>query len=476
MLFNSLRFILFFLIVVFMYYVLPKKMQKLWLLLCSYFFYCLWNPAYVILLLISTAVTYCAGALIEKINKPSEKKLVVAFAAIINFGMLGYFKYCQFFVDTVRMLFSRIGIDTSMPEFSIILPVGISFYIFQSFTYIIDIYRGDVESEKSIISYALFVSFFPNILSGPIEKSKHFLPQLKEDKTFDYNRMKSGALLMLWGYFLKVVVCDRMSLLVDTVFDNYKNYGGIVVIVAALFFSFQIYFDFAGYSALASGAAEILGFNLIRNFNQPYFADSVADFWRRWHISLSTWFKEYLYFPLGGSRKGKLKKSVNVLIVFLVSGLWHGASWHFVVWGIINGALQVLGGFIKPFKRCRVARIILTFILMTIAWVFFRASGIMPAILMIKSMVTGFDINAFTSGALLELALDIKDYIVVILSLIIVAAVDIANEKGYFVRKELMKKNICIQWLIYLIAIFAVLIFGVYGPEFITANFLYFKF
>lgn len=479
MLFNSIKFIVLFPIILIMYFLLPGKIKKVWLLICSYLFYALWNPAYVILLMLVTAVTYFAGLFIGNRKEESyvnQKKLAVAVSFVINIGLLGYFKYWNFLVDNVAAILTRIGVPFSQPGFSIVLPVGISFYVFQSLTYVVDVYRNDCEVEKNIINYALFVSFFPNILSGPIEKAKHFIPQLHEDHSFDYDRMKRGMLLMLWGYFLKVVVTDRMSILVDSVFDNYASYAGIVAIAAAVFFTLQIYCDFASYSCLASGIAEVLGFELIRNFDQPYFAVSVADFWRRWHISLSSWFKEYLYFPLGGSRKGKIRQYINVMIVFLVSGLWHGASWHFVAWGFLNGAFQVVGGIVKPFKKSKALQISGTFILMTIAWVFFRAQGIMPAVLMIKSMVTGFDTTALTNGSLLDLGIDIKDYIVIVISLIAILIVDIVNERGYRVRDILMKQKIYVQWPVYLAAIFIVLIFGVYGPDFITANFLYFQF
>lgn len=334
MLFNSYSFMLFFPIAVAVYYFIPKRTRYLWLLAASYFFYMSWNPQYVVLIFASTVLTYGAARIMAR--WPLYKKQVMVASLVVNFALLLFFKYFTFLLDNLNHLLALVHISMIQKTFDLLLPVGISFYTFQAVGYLIDVYRGEIKAETNFFYYALFVSFFPQLVAGPIERSKNLLPQMRDVAdidVWDYERITQGAVLMLWGYFMKMVIADRAAIFVDRVYDYYWMYGSIECILAAILFSFQIYCDFAGYSMIALGAAQVMGFQLMENFNAPYFSTSVQDFWRRWHISLSAWFRDYLYIPLGGSRLSRSRKYVNLVTTFLVSGLWHGASWNFVFWG-----------------------------------------------------------------------------------------------------------------------------------------------
>jgi D-alanyl-lipoteichoic acid acyltransferase DltB (MBOAT superfamily) len=313
-----------------------------------------WNAEYALLILTTTVITFGSGMVIEKAREAdnenrSKAKLAVAASFILNIGILFYFKYTNFALGLMGGLLNRVGVGISIPVFDIVLPVGISFYTFQALSYTMDVYRGDIYAEKNFFKYALFVSFFPQLVAGPIERSKNLLKQLQPHK-FNYEDFRDGFLLMLWGYFLKLVLADRIAIFVDTVYKDYYQFGGMYIVVATMLFAVQIYCDFAGYSVIAMGAAQILGIKLMENFDAPYLSTTVAEFWRRWHISLTSWFRDYLYIPLGGSRKGKLRKYINIMIVFLVSGLWHGASLSFVLWGGLNGLYQVIGSLLMPVR------------------------------------------------------------------------------------------------------------------------------
>lgn len=344
MLFNSYNFMLFFPIVLLVYFVIPKKLRYIWLLVVSYYFYMGWNAKYAALIAFSTIITWLSGVLqgqIQKFDtdddiKIKHKKIVVAFSFIINLGILIFFKYFDFIFNNINFALKHFGGAQLTNHFDIILPVGISFYTFQALGYTVDVYRRDIEPERNILRYALFVSFFPQLVAGPIERSKNLLTQVRNVehiKLWNYDRVTSGAVLMLWGFFQKMVIADRAAILVDTVYNSYWTYGTIELIIATVLFAIQIYCDFGSYSMIAIGVAKVMGFELMENFNAPYFSRSIKEFWRRWHISLSTWFRDYLYIPLGGSRCSKIKKYRNLMITFLVSGLWHGANWGFIAWG-----------------------------------------------------------------------------------------------------------------------------------------------
>lgn len=340
MLFNSAAFLLFFPIVCILYYAIPiQKCRNIFLLFASYYFYMNWKPVYALLLLTGTGVTYLSAIGISRYRKKRQRRFCLAAGIVINLAVLFLFKYYNFAAESVSVLFESTGLALTLPEFRLLLPVGISFYTFQALGYSIDVYRGTTSVEKNFFTYALFVSFFPQLVAGPIERSNSLLPQFKVKQKFDYDRTMAGIRMIIWGFFLKLALADRCGTYVDAVFNHILQHNGGSYLIASLLFPFQIYGDFAGYSLVAIGTARILGFNLMENFRRPYFSTSVTEFWRRWHISLSTWFKDYLYIPLGGNRVGKVRNYFNLLTTFVISGLWHGANWTFVVWGFLHGVI-----------------------------------------------------------------------------------------------------------------------------------------
>ena len=487
MLFNSIDFLIFFPIVTILYFAIPNKYRYIWLLIASYYFYMNWNAKYALLLLLSTGITYLTSLMIAKGNK---RKFWLIVCAVSNLGILGIFKYFDFALDNINKVLSLVHVQAIEPVFDIVLPVGISFYTFQALSYTIDVYRGEIEPEKNFAKYALFVSFFPQLVAGPIERSGHLLKQIQNGTKFDYQNAKNGLLLMMWGLFEKIVIADRAAVIVNEIYENYENYWGSLIVVATILFAIQIYCDFAGYSHIAVGAANVMGYDLMNNFEQPYFATSIKDFWRRWHISLSTWFRDYLYIPLGGNRCSKWKKYRNLLITFSVSGLWHGASWHFVIWGGLHGIYQVAGNMttairekikgilrIKTdcFSYCLFQRI-LTFSLVVIAWFFFRMNNLGDGIGMLKKIFTDFNFPVLLYGKLYQLGLDEKQFFWLILSILMLFVVDALHEKGISIRKRLEKQNLVFRWMCYLSVVFFLLISVIqdYGSS--AANFIYFQF
>jgi len=496
MLFNSLSFLIFFPCVLLVYFVIPRRIRYIWLLLASYFFYMCWEPSYAILMFASTFFTWAASLLIDRFSgSTAKKKAVVAVNLLINFGILFVFKYFGFFMGSIASVCARFGITFTEPKLSLLLPVGISFYIFQAVGYTIDVYRGQVEPERNLLKYALFVSFFPQLVAGPIERSDHFLPQLRridKMKLFKPKRIREGAFIMLYGYILKMIIADRAAAYVDVVFsaENYAEYPGFYALIAIVLFAVQIYTDFAGYTAIAIGSAKIMGFELIDNFNAPYLALSLKDFWGRWHMSLTNWFRDYLYIPLGGNRKGKLRKYFNIMVTFLLSGLWHGAAWHYVVWGGIHGVLRVLGeateklrvlallctGIKRDSFSHKIFRRIVTFAEVCFAWTFFRADSFHQAIDILKSIVTGFNPWVLTDGGIFNAGLDAKDWNVLILALVFMIVADFLKNSGRNVAAEIASQNLVFQAVLMYVGIFAVIIFGMYGPAYDAAQFIYFQF
>ena len=394
MLFNSIAFLLFFPIVCVCYFALPSlKVRNLFLLAASYYFYMNWQPIYALLLLTSTVITYLAARGIGHFEDDRKKRACLLTSLILNLGILFLFKYYDFAAENVTSLLRVLGVAVDFPSFSMLLPVGISFYTFQALGYSIDVYREKTPVEKDFFTYALFVSFFPQLVAGPIERSTNLLPQFKEKHSFCYEEVMAGFRLMLWGYFLKLALADRCAIYVDAIFNNVEQHNGGSFLLASLFFPFQIYGDFAGYSLVAIGVARVLGFRLMENFRRPYFAASVTEFWRRWHISLSTWFKDYVYIPLGGNRCGRYRQYFNVLTTFVVSGLWHGANWTFLVWGTLHGVLQCVEralGFHKVnwtgFRKF--VHVFFTFCVVSLAWIFFRANNVSDAFTIIQGIFT----------------------------------------------------------------------------------------
>ena len=499
MLFNSFDFLIFFPAVVLVYFLIPQKVRYIWLLITSYYFYMCWNPKYVLLLLFSTGVTYLGGLAIERFK---TKKTFLTMTVVANLTVLFAFKYFDFALDNLNWILGKFHIRAVDPGFDILLPVGISFYTFQALGYTIDVYRKEIYAEKNFFKYALFVSFFPQLVAGPIERSKNLLKQVSEKHTFDYDRMRKGLLIMLWGYFLKLVVADRAAIFVNAVYGDYVSYGGIYIVVATILFAVQIYCDFAGYSTIARGAALIMGFRLMENFEAPYFAKSVAEFWRRWHISLSGWFRDYLYIPLGGNRKGKLRKQLNTMIVFLVSGLWHGASWNYVVWGGLNGFYQVVGMWWKELKNkigiskvgkkmhgktdsaktslktvcINVCKIVFTFLLVDFSWLVFRADSMQDAIAMLKSVLTVRNFNILTDGSLFCLGLNQYHFLFMLFVIVILWIADFFKYKDVDMFEKIEKQNVLVRYMVYMCLFCAVVLFGIYGVDYEASQFIYFQF
>lgn len=493
MLFNSFQFLVFFPVVVLVYFLIPRKLKNIWLLIASYYFYMSWNVKYVILLLFSTVVTYASGLLLAYFsvkNNVRGKKITVGLSFFLNLSVLFWFKYFDFAVMNLNRIMSALHIQVLNPSFDVLLPVGISFYIFQALSYTMDVYREETKVEKNLLRYALFVSFFPQLVAGPIERSKNLLQQLQEEHRFDFERVRDGLLLMLWGYFLKLVIADRAAVFVDAVYGDYASYGGYYLVTASILFAFQIYCDFAGYSTIAAGAAKVMGFRLMENFDCPYFSQSVSEFWRRWHISLSSWFRDYLYIPLGGNQKGLVRKYFNIMVVFLTSGLWHGAQWSFVVWGGLNGLFQIIGECMRPvrdylnhiFKLDRgslghkLFRVLATFILVDFTWIFFRANQLKDAIAIIQSILTVHNPWIFFDESLYGIGLTRKEFQIMLFSIGILVLSDFLKYKGIKVREVIVRQELWCRWLCYLMAILFVLIFGVWGSTYNASNFIYFQF
>jgi len=403
MLFNSIDFAIFLPIVFLLYwFVISKslKLQNAYLIIASYVFYGWWDWRFLSLIIFSTLVDYGMGLLLAKENQLSKRKLFLWVSILVNLGFLGFFKYYNFFLDNFIQAFSWLGTPMSARSLNIILPVGISFYTFQTLSYSIDVYRKKLEPTRDLIAFAAFVSFFPQLVAGPIERATNLLPQFYKKRKFHYHKAVDGLRQILWGLFKKMVIADNCAHYVNIIFDNHQDYSGSTLLLGAILFAFQIYGDFSGYSDIAIGTARLFGFNLKQNFAFPYFSRDIAEFWRRWHISLSTWFRDYLYIPLGGSKGTKYQQIRNVFIIFLVSGFWHGANWTFIVWGALN-AFYFLPLLLTNNNRNHIEivannknwpsfieffRIIATFALATIAWIFFRAENIPHAFQFLKGV------------------------------------------------------------------------------------------
>jgi D-alanyl-lipoteichoic acid acyltransferase DltB (MBOAT superfamily) len=501
-LFNSLSFLVFFPVVSLFYFILPEKARNYWLLAASYYFYMNWNAKYALLLFGCTLVTYISGWLIgvsrkedqdavpKKQRRTGSAKLYVAVSFLLNLGLLCWFKYTNFFLDNFRAVMQTFGVGIPVPNFDIVLPVGISFFIFQALSYTMDVYRGKVRVEKNFLKYALFVSFFPQLVAGPIERSDHLLKQFDEKHKLEPIRVERGLMLMLWGYFQKMVLADRVALLVNQVFNYYTAYAGFEIVAGAVFFAVQVYCDFAGYSNIAIGAAQVMGFDLMQNFREPYLARSVGEFWRRWHISLTLWFRDYLYFPLGGSRTGKLRHYLNIMVVFLVSGLWHGAMWTYVIWGGMNGLFQMIGSLTAKrraqFRQAlhikstafsyKLLQVCATFCLVDFSFIFFRANSVSDAFGMIARLFSTFNPWILLDGTLYTLGLNQKDFLITLAAVGVLFAVDVFHRKGMELRSSLLRQNRLFRWAVCYGAIFTILIFGSYGPDYNAASFIYFRF
>lgn len=489
MLFNTFEYFIFFAINIFVYFILPRKIKLVWLLIASYFFYGSWNAKYLILMLGITLITYGAGLFISHENK-TKTWLIICIALCII--VLCVFKYTNFLINNVNGLFGLIGSEHRIPLTAIVLPVGISFYVFQAISYVIDVYRDNSLVERNIIRYSLYISFFPQLVAGPIERSDSILKQLKDVETglikFDYKYFIDGLQQIVFGLFLKMVIADRVAILVDYVYGNFYKLSAIELILGMFGFSIQIYCDFCGYSLIACGSAQVMGIKLVENFKAPYFSRSVSEFWRRWHISLSSWFKDYIYIPLGGNRCSKLKNKRNIMITMLLSGLWHGAAWHFVAWGGVHGIAQVLEREIK--ERCNIKKKaikdrfaeqlfkqVTTVIFISFAWILFRANSFMEAMAYITRMFTTFDATVLFSHKIYELGLDVVEVGILIFSLFIMIVFDWGYykfDKPEF--KMIDTQGLAFKWVVNIVLICFIAVFGIYGSEGIDASFIYFQF
>lgn len=481
MLFNSFEFLLFFPFVVGLYFILPHRFRWAFLLAASYYFYMCWKAEYLVLIVLSTVVDYYASIQMNKFSEKQKRKPFLYLSLVVNLGVLFGFKYFNFFSESANTVFNQLNIFYDVPTFDILLPVGISFYTFQTLSYTIDVYRGRLNPERHFGMFALYVSFWPQLVAGPIERPQNLLPQFYKKKSFNYENVTSGLKLMAWGYFKKMVIADRLASLVDPVFNNPQWHDGLTHMFATVAFAFQIFCDFSGYSDIAIGAALVMGFKLMKNFDSPYWSRSIGQFWRKWHISLSTWFRDYVYIPLGGNRVVKWRWYYNLFITFTISGLWHGANWTFVAWGAFHGLLLVLENMTANFRdrfssiHSNIVlryfkssiQVFVTFVLVCIGWVFFRANTIDDAFLILHRMSNPdlkLDMD-FLSAHTAKFA---------VLAVIVMMGIQLVRElSGKSIRDLVSKQHVLIRWPLYISLILVILFFGTFHSQ---SEFIYFQF
>lgn len=487
MLFNSFSYALFLPIIFILYWIIPRKSRWLILLLSSYYFYISWGPQYAAVIFLTTIVSFIAALLIEgRKNDRLFSKSILIVSILFCAAILFFFKYFNFFTENIALLMQKISIPMQPFTLKLALPIGISFYIFQTISYLTDVYRGEIEAEKHFGIYAVYISFFPKVMQGPIERGKKLLPQLHCPHTFHYIQASYGMKQMAWGYFKKLVLADSLSVYVNQVYNDLPSYQGLPLILATFFFALQLYCDFSGYTDIALGSAKILGINLTQNFKSPYLASSIKDFWGRWHISLSSWLRDYIYIPLGGNRVGKVRHSLNILITFLISGLWHGASWNYILWGGLHGVFQVIESFFpwnskkSLFQRKRYFHYLLcvitvpcTFLLVCFTWIFFRAITIQDALYVISNMFTGiFDFPAYVQNCALQMGLTFSHLIYNCLPLSLLFLYDLVSLKTDVIA-FISKQRFFIRWPVYLFLLLVILLFSEKG---VSTEFIYMQF
>ena len=470
--FISGSFLLFLLITVIVYYSIPKKGQWIWLLLSGMFFYCASSPKLAVFILISIVSSYAWARWF------SCSKLMFWLTILCNAGILFGLKMAA----SGSVLASYLKIE----RFAFLLPVGISFYTLQIIAYMTDVYKGKIQAERNFFKYMLFVTSFPQIIQGPIPRYEQLGKQLSSFHKFDYAMFVGGFELMIWGFFQKLVIADRANILVNRLFGEYQTYQGMYVVVAAVLYSLQLYADFNGCVCIARGVSEMLGIQMAENFDRPYFSGSIKEFWHRWHISLSSWLRDYIYIPLGGNRKGKTVQYINILITFLVSGIWHGIGTTFVVWGLLHGLYQIMGSFLMPVRDWivkvfrvdresfshRLWKVTVTFIMVAVAWIFFRASSVSQAFAMIKSIFTTCNPWILWDGSLYQLGMDTKNVWMLFWSAVTLFVVELLQAR-VSLRSEFAKQGIVFRYVVLYMAVFAILIFGIYGPGYDAAQFIY---
>ncbi len=483
MLFNSLNFIIFLFITLGLYYLLPHKLRWYLLLVASFVFYMAWRVEFIFLILFSSFFNYFIAILIEKYNL--YKKPILTLGIFINFSLLFIFKYSIFINHSFMEIYKFLNIPYPIKDFDIILPMGISFYTFQATSYIIDVYRSTYKAERNILKLSLYIMFFPQLVAGPIERADRLLNQLFQKHKFDIDNICLGTKIMIIGYFKKIVIADRVAILVNTVYNNPLEYSGLSFIIATFFFAIQLYCDFSGYSDIAIGCAKLFGINLMQNFKSPYFSKSVKEFWTRWHISLSSWFKDYLYIPLGGNKKGTIRTYINLMITFLASGLWHGANWTFVIWGALNGFYQIIGSVKnKTLSKLKINlksniveffKILITFSLICFSLIFFRANTVSDAFFIVSNLFSDIS-NIFNIQYLYDisktLGLNIFEILIISCCILLLFFIELF-EKNNRIYISLDKKPFILRFAFYYILVIIIISMGVFNN---AGQFIYFQF
>lgn len=476
MLFNSIDFAIFFPIVFFIYWAFLQKnirLRNIFLIIASYVFYGWWDWRFLSLIIISSTIDFIAGQKIYDEERKTVRKRWLLLSIIVNLGFLGFFKYYNFFVDSFVDAFSLLGADFNPSTMNIILPVGISFYTFQTLSYTLDIYYRKMTPTKDVFSFFAFVAFFPQLVAGPIERARSLLPQFFEKRTITYDMVRSGLLTMAWGFFKKIVVADRLARFVDAAYADIPAASGKPAIMATIFFAFQLYLDFSAYSDIAIGSARTMGFNLSTNFRRPYLSDSFSDFWKRWHISLSSWFRDYVYIPLGGSRRKQGRVILNVMIVFVVSGLWHGAAYNFLIWGAINGLFIIVFDRLFRSEGSTGVRRVFMSIFVSAAWalslIFFRAETFSGALEMYGNLFAG-------GGSLMDFGLSPGELKFILWALFLYMVVEVVLERKTDLYTWFVARHFLIRWAVYLFLVVSTIMLGAYGAGLSDNNFIYFQF
>jgi alginate O-acetyltransferase complex protein AlgI len=480
MLFNSIAFAIFCPVVTAIYFLLALRWRVHWLLAASCFFYMAFIPAYILILAVTILIDYFAGIYLERVEDRKTRKVLLWVSILSTCTVLFIFKYFGFFTSSFVGLAGLLGWRLPRVVTSIILPIGLSFHTFQSLSYVVEVYRGNQKAERNFIVYATYVMFFPQLVAGPIERPQNLLHQFREHHVFDYTEVTAGLKRMAWGFFKKLVIADRLALYVNDVYSAPRNFNGLQLSVATFFFAYQIYCDFSAYSDIAIGAAQVLGFHLMENFKTPYYSLSVSEFWRRWHISLSTWFKDYLYIPMGGNRVSRRRNIANLLVTFGVSGLWHGANWTYVVWGLLNGLYLITGWLTKEWRnrffgaiglheRTLIRRAMMlstTFLLTCVAWIVFRAKNMGDAVYVFTHLASGWNFHNIATEQFLLRQLPVA------LAAILALEIGQLSDSAVSIPSFLGRMPTPARWTLYASFVMAVLMFGVYKDM----QFIYFQF
>lgn len=491
MLFNSIEFLVFFPLVTILFFLLPHRFRWALLLVASCYFYMAFVPKFILILGFTIIIDYFAGIYIEQ-SLGQRRKLFLILSLIANIGVLVVFKYAIFINGNLTSLLNVLGLQNPVPYLKVLLPIGLSFHTFQAMSYTIEVYRGNQKAERHFGIYALYVMFYPQLVAGPIERPQNVLHQFYKKQVFDYQNVTNGLKLMAWGFFKKIVIADRLSVMVGQVYDNPFEYSGIPLMMATALFSIQIFCDFSGYSDIALGAAQVMGFDLMKNFDRPYFSKTISEFWRRWHISLSTWFRDYLYISLGGNRVGKWRREFNLMLVFMVSGVWHGASWNFILWGTIHGFYLVFANLTATFRNkiisflrinywpfaYKLLQILCVFCLTSFAWIFFRASGFGKAYYITTHLFDGVGEQIFQLKNITFIQKNIflgqgtTNFLMVCFGLLVMESVHLL-QRGQSLRPRLAAQPVLVRWVLYYGVVMSILFLGKYDAP---SQFIYFQF